>query len=69
MIAGLFVWACTYLYASITFGVLGINSMGLVVLSIVWTLVEMIIASSVGGYLYKEEAPNAPVRTTVRRTS
>jgi len=41
--------------------------MSLVLLSIVWTLIEMIIASSVGGYLYKEEAPNAPVRTAVRR--
>ena len=63
-IAGVFVWACTYLNVSITMGVLGINSMALVVLSIVWTLIEMILASSVGGYLYKEEAP-VP-RTAVR---
>lgn len=54
MIAGVFMWAVTYLNISITFGVLGINSMDLVVLSIVWTLIEMILASSVGGYLYKE---------------
>ena len=53
--AGVFVWACSYLHASITMGVLGINSMELVVLSIVWTLVEMILAASVGGYLYKEK--------------
>ena len=57
IIAGVFVWACTYLNISITFGVLGINSMALVVLSIIWTLVEMIVASSVGGYLYTESSP------------
>jgi hypothetical protein len=54
IIAGVFVWACSYLFASIFFGVLGINSMGVVVLGIVWSLVEMIVAASVGGYLYKE---------------
>ena len=52
--AGSLVWSLTYLYSSIAFGVLGINSMSLVVLVIVWTLVEMIVASAVGGYLYKE---------------
>jgi len=55
IIAGLVVWACSYLFSAIVFGVLGINSMGLVVLTIVWTLVEMIVAASVGGYLYKEK--------------
>lgn len=57
MIAGTFVWACTYLNVSITMGVLGISSMALVVLTVIWTLVEMLIASSVGGYLYKESSP------------
>lgn len=61
--AGVFVWACTYLHAAIIMGVLGINSMALVILSIVWTLVEMIIASSVGGYFYKEEQPVASTGT------
>jgi hypothetical protein len=28
--------------------------MGLVLLGVVWSAVEMIIASAVGGYLYKE---------------
>ena len=54
MTAGIFVWVCTYLNISITMGVLGINSLDLVILSIVWTLIEMIIASSVGGYFYQE---------------
>ena len=70
--AGIFMWACTYLNVSITMGVLGINSMELVVLSIVWTLIEMILASAVGGYLYKEAEPVTappPVRSAIRRTS
>jgi len=54
MIAGLVVWATTYLYSSIAFAVLGINSMGLVVLVIVWTLIEMIVASAAGAYFYNE---------------
>jgi len=64
--AGMFMWVCTYLHASITFGVRGINAMELVVLGIVWTLIEMILASSVGAYLYKEEAP---VPRTATRSS
>lgn len=67
--AGIFMWSVTYLNVSITFGVLGINSMELVVLSIVWTLIEMIVASSVGGYFYKEEEPATVPRTAIRRPS
>ena len=33
---------------------LGMQSMGLVVLGVVWSAIEMIVASSVGAYLYKE---------------
>lgn len=55
IIAGLVVWACAYLFSTISFGVLGFLSMELAVLTIVWTLVEMIVASAVGGYLYKEQ--------------
>jgi hypothetical protein len=36
-------------------GLLGISSMGIVVLAVVWTAIEMIVASSVGGYLYRED--------------
>lgn len=63
--AGLFVWACSYLNISITFGVLGFISMELAILTIVWTLVEMMLASSVGAYLYKEEAPAPRIATRV----
>jgi hypothetical protein len=54
MCAGLVVWTLSYLYVAITMGVLGINSMGIVVLEIVWTAIEMIVASAVGAYLYQE---------------
>jgi hypothetical protein len=54
MAAGLLVWVSSYLYAAITAGTIGLYSMGLVVLIIVWSLVEMLVASAVGGYLYNE---------------
>jgi hypothetical protein len=54
--AGLVVWALSYLNMAITMGVIGINSMGIVVLGIVWTALEMIVASAVGGYLYTESS-------------
>ncbi len=54
IVAGVVVWALTYLYSAIAFGVIGFSSMGMVVLGVVWSLVEMIVASAVGGYLYRE---------------
>ena len=54
MCAGLVVWSCSYLYAAVTAGTVGIHSMGLVVLIIVWSVVEMLVASAVGGYVYHE---------------
>lgn len=54
MAAGLMVWGSAYLYASILAGTIGLYSMGLIVLIIVWSLIEMIVASAVGGYLYNE---------------
>ena len=54
IVAGVLVWALSYLYASIFFYMLGTQSLGLVVLGVVWSGVEMIIASSVGAYLYTE---------------
>lgn len=65
--AGLVVWACSYLNISITLAVLGFSSMSLAVLTIVWTLIEMILASSVGAYLYKEEAPVPRTATRASR--
>jgi hypothetical protein len=54
MVAGLIVWTCSYLYSAIAVGTIGLHSMGLVVTIIVWSLVEMLVASAVGGYLYHE---------------
>lgn len=54
IVAGLVVWAMSYLYSSIFFYMIGTQSLGLVVLGVVWSAVEMIVAASVGGYLYTE---------------
>jgi hypothetical protein len=48
--AGLTVWALSYVFPAIFGGA----SIGSVVVTIAWTGVEMLIASSVGGYLYHE---------------
>jgi hypothetical protein len=48
------VWALTYAYSAVFFYMLGTQSLGLVVLGVVWSGIEMIVASSVGAYLYKE---------------
>jgi hypothetical protein len=54
MVGGLIVWACSYLFSAIHMAAIGMHSMGLTVLLIVWSAIEMIVASSVGAYLYKE---------------
>ena len=54
MAAGLMVWSSSYLYSAITAGTIGLHSIGLVVVIILWSLVEMLLASAVGGYLYNE---------------
>jgi hypothetical protein len=48
--AGLTVWALSYVFPAIFSGA----SIGTVVVTIAWTGVEMLVASSVGGYLYHE---------------
>ena len=48
--AGLAVWALSYVFTAIFGG----QSIGAAVVIIAWTGVEMLIASSVGGYLYHE---------------
>jgi len=48
--AGLIVWALSYVFTAI----FGSQSIGSAVVIIAWTGVEMLIASSVGGYLYHE---------------
>ena len=54
-VAGLMVWALSYLYCVDHLRRCSAShSMGLVLLGIVWSAVEMLIASAVGGYLYTE---------------
>lgn len=53
--AGLIVWSLSYLRMTLTFGILGVHSMGIIVLAIVWSAVEMIVAASVGAYFYTED--------------
>lgn len=48
--AGLTVWALSYVFPAIFGGA----SIGAAVATISWTAAEMLIASSVGGYLYHE---------------
>jgi hypothetical protein len=52
--AGLFVWAIGYLWCGLVLSLIGVQSWGLAILGIVWGLVEMVVASWVGGYLYSE---------------
>lgn len=52
--AGLLVWFFAYLYPGIGYGMLGLFSMKLIVVGIVWGLVELVIASVAGAWLYKE---------------
>ena len=54
MVAGLIVWACSYLYAAISMAAVGVHSMGLIVTIVVWSAVEMLVASAIGGYFYNE---------------
>jgi hypothetical protein len=53
--AGLVVWSLSYLRMTLIGGILGMHSMGIVVLAIVWSAIEMIVAASVGAYLYTED--------------
>jgi hypothetical protein len=52
--AGLFMWSISHLRMTLTLAILGMHGMGLVVLWIVWSAIEMIVAASVGAYLYTE---------------
>ena len=54
MCAGMIVWTCSYLYSSIAIATIGLHSMGLILTIIIWSAMEMLIASAVGGYFYTE---------------
>jgi len=52
--AGLIIWTLSYLYASLFFGGLGVNSWGLIAFGLAWALVECVLAALAGAYLYNE---------------
>jgi hypothetical protein len=55
LIAGTAVWVLAYVYSSIGMTVMGIFPGNMMLLALAWGLVEMLIASVVGGALYREE--------------
>jgi hypothetical protein len=56
--AGATVWFFAYLYPSIGMGVLGFFSGGVITLAVLWGLVELLLATVAGAWLY-QEAPRA----------
>ena len=54
LIAGAFLWITAYLFPTIGLNLMGIFPTGIVVLSLAWTIPEVLIASLAGAWLYKE---------------
>jgi hypothetical protein len=52
--AGLLVWSLSYVLTTLVRIMSSGDSIGAVVVTIAWTGAEMLVASSVGGYLYHE---------------
>lgn len=55
---GLFVWALAMLWPGIGFLAMGIFPSSLIVVSIVWELIEFPLATVIGAWAYKEDAPD-----------
>lgn len=54
--AGAVVWFLAYVYPSIGFFVIGMFPAGMTTLALVWGLVELLVATVAGAWLYREEA-------------
>jgi hypothetical protein len=54
IVAALVMWFCVYVYIGIIYGMLLVQPMNMVGISIVWGLGEYIIAAIAGAWLYKE---------------
>lgn len=54
VIAGLVVWFLAYFYASLGMGAMGFFPTRLLTISVMWGLVELLLAATVGAWLYKE---------------
>lgn len=52
--AGLIVWFLAYVRSRLGMVAMGVFSTGLMALAVLWAFVEMILASLVGAWLYKE---------------
>jgi hypothetical protein len=52
--AGLVVWALYYFLPGLGFMTMGVFPSGLVVISMIWSIVEMLIAGVAGAYFYRE---------------
>jgi hypothetical protein len=59
MIAGLAAWLLSGLLSSVAMGNMGIVPTSLLVTSGIWTLVESLVATAVGAWIYREEAQGA----------
>ena len=55
--AGTAVWFFAYLYPSIGMGIIGMFSAGMIMLTVVWGLVELLVAAMAGAWLYQESRP------------
>jgi hypothetical protein len=53
-IAGLATWFLAYFYSSLAMGAMGLFGPGLLTVSALWGLVELLVAAQVGGWLYSE---------------
>lgn len=52
--AALFMWFAVYIYCGIIFGLLLVQPLNAIAISIVWGLGEFVIAAVAGAWLYKE---------------
>jgi hypothetical protein len=50
----LIVWGLGWLWPSIGMGVMGFYSWGLIAITLVWGLGELLLSSLIGAYLYRE---------------
>ncbi len=60
--AGAVVWSFAYLYPSLSIMVMGVFTAGMVMLSVLWGLVEILAGAVVGAWLYQEHVAGVTAR-------